>query len=262
MKLGIFLEVSGPITKKGNNTFSVMVPDQMIYKIGQAVPLIKEGEGCAGLAKIFEYHVSQHGTSVFFQLFDINKVMAEKIYEYYCIVNGTFRTKVDKDTVNTGMTAAARMMMGESRSARQIGRDARPLAIPTLMMTMMKILGFSRLCVKAIPTILFFGKIKLGWNVGKFLSFDRYHKSKGGSIMSKKLGKAGAVAAIVGGAVAGAVGGFGAATLATAIADRKNVVDTEDENLDTMADKITESDVAQTADNIASGNADPSGFQV
>ena len=124
MKLGIFLEVSGPITKKGNNTFSVMVPDQMIYKIGQAVPLIKEGEGCAGLAKIFEYHVSQHGTSVFFQLFDINKVMAEKIYAYYCIVNGTFRTKVDKDTVNTGMTAAARMMMGESRSARQIGRDA------------------------------------------------------------------------------------------------------------------------------------------
>lgn len=80
--------------------------------------------------------------------------------------------------------------------------------------------------------------------------------------MSKKLGKAGAVAAIVGGAVAGAVGGFGAATLATAIADRKNVVDTEDENLDTMADKITDSDVAQTADNIASGNADPSGFQV
>ena len=80
--------------------------------------------------------------------------------------------------------------------------------------------------------------------------------------MGKKLGKAGAVAAIVGGAVAGAVGGFGAATLATAIADRKNVVDTEDENLDTMADKITDSDVAQTADNIASGNADPNSHQI
>ena len=80
--------------------------------------------------------------------------------------------------------------------------------------------------------------------------------------MSKKLGKAGAIAAIVGGDVAGAVGGLGAATLATAIADRQIVVDTEDENLYTMADKITESDVAQTADNIASGNADPSGFQV
>ena len=80
--------------------------------------------------------------------------------------------------------------------------------------------------------------------------------------MSKKLGKAGAAAAIVGGAVAGAIGGLGAATLATTLMDRKQVVDTENENLDSMADKITESDVAQTADNIASGNADPNGFQI
>lgn len=125
MQLAQYLVTSG--YSKTRNGLKATVEGQVIFELGKAIPWFQEGNGCMGLAKPFEIHMNQYGTTVFFQFVEVPKDVAKALYQYYCIVTGTGHSgarRVDSETARTGMDAATRMMMGETRSPRQIGRDA------------------------------------------------------------------------------------------------------------------------------------------
>lgn len=128
MKIANYIVADGYHRGRQRGTFYAQMDDICIFELKESVPLIIENSGCAGLAIPYEFHVSANGTTVFFTLVDEDVVtdkLKTALYRVYCLTHniGTPR-KVDSDTVRTGMDAATRLLTGEARSARRIGRDA------------------------------------------------------------------------------------------------------------------------------------------
>ena len=125
MKIGQFLVVDQPNRGRFDETVSL---DEVIYfEPGSVVPIIVPGTGCPGLAKIKSCSMKEYGTIVSFKFVQDQNKYCEAYYHLYIISTGNnggaMGSKVDSDTKRTGMSAAARMMMGVDRSAREIGRD-------------------------------------------------------------------------------------------------------------------------------------------
>lgn len=96
---------------------------------GTTVPCIIYGQKCIGLAKIKELKLQEEITVVHFDLIDLDEKTAKALYKLCVISTGkggdANATRVDSDTARTGMSAAARLMMGEDRSPREIARGKR-----------------------------------------------------------------------------------------------------------------------------------------
>lgn len=121
-------------TDKGKTYYKATIAGINFYPIGDAIPWISTASGkieCKGLARVFEMHITEMGTTVFFTVntASTDSKLTSKLKEYYLIASGISTQSPavakDRDTVKTGVDAATRMMMGETRSPREIGRDER-----------------------------------------------------------------------------------------------------------------------------------------
>ena len=105
------------------------VDDQAIMEIGKALPLVVDGK-FVDMVIPYEYHVSEHVTIIFFTYthLDLSEKAKRVITQVLGITSFTGVTQQqarrDSDTGRTGMDAATRMMTGDYRTAREIGRDA------------------------------------------------------------------------------------------------------------------------------------------
>lgn len=98
-----------------------------IFPIGEPIPLFVNGR-CDGMAKIISFTVDEYGTSVHYSKIQVSEKLCRELERLYAMMGNRSgdanASRVDRDTERTGMSAAARMMMGSDRSARQIARDA------------------------------------------------------------------------------------------------------------------------------------------
>ena len=98
-----------------------------IFPIGKTMPLFIKGR-CEGLAKILSITIDAYGTTVTFNKIPLSDQIARSLERVYAMMGMHYgdanASRVDSDTERTGMSAAARMMMGDDRSPRQIARDA------------------------------------------------------------------------------------------------------------------------------------------
>ena len=96
---------------------------------GSTVPCIIDGQKCIGLAKIRELRLQEEITVVQFDLINLDEKTEKALYKLCVISTGkggdANAPRVDSDTARTGMSAAARLMMGEDRSPREIARGKR-----------------------------------------------------------------------------------------------------------------------------------------
>lgn len=119
-------------TNGARTQFKVVLDTCALYEINRPVPIIIPNVGCKGLAVPYELHVSANHTVIFYTKvkMDYPAKVLDAWYKLYQIsmgrLGGTGTTnRQDRDTQRTGMDAATRMMIGESRSPRDIADDER-----------------------------------------------------------------------------------------------------------------------------------------
>ena len=129
MHISNLLVTGQEVRPNRDKVYKVALGEQTIFEIGQAIPWICVGTGCLGIVQVFEFHVTQYGTTVFFTplvMGSPSDKLNRSLYQYYRMATGdtTDGGRVESDTKKTGVDSATRMLLGETRSAREIGRDA------------------------------------------------------------------------------------------------------------------------------------------
>ena len=123
------LSIEGRPTKVGSKSYKMSMEGQWIAELNRPIPLMVNNR-VVDLVIPYEIHISQHLTIIFFNVANLqlsDKAITTLTNALISMHEGYIpptNTRQDSDTERTGMDAATRMMMGETRSARQIGRDA------------------------------------------------------------------------------------------------------------------------------------------
>lgn len=107
-------------------TYESTLEGMQLFPIGKPIPLFIKGR-CEGMATISRVSMDAYGTVIVFTLVPVDDKIARALERVYAMMGMHYgdanASRVDSDTDRTGMSAAARMMMGSDRSAREIARD-------------------------------------------------------------------------------------------------------------------------------------------
>lgn len=116
-------------TRRGTKViYESTLEGMQIFPIGKSIPLFIKGR-CEGMANISKVKMDMYGTTITFTLIPLEDKLCRSLERVYAMMGLHYgdanASRVDSDTERTGMSAAARMMMGSDRSAREIARSAR-----------------------------------------------------------------------------------------------------------------------------------------